>query len=114
MVAYADHEVTADSSTWTPTLPDAAGFDHLVVETPGLARGTYSRRRLQPPTLAVFGRLDHPWDEPLIRRLCGDLTTHADRVEFAFVEDAAHFLTDDAPNEVVELVLDWFERVGSA
>ena len=74
------------------------------------ARGTYARQRLQPPTLAAFGRLDHPWDEPLIRRLCGDLTRYADRYDFAFVDDAAHFITDDAPDEVTALALDWFEH----
>jgi pimeloyl-ACP methyl ester carboxylesterase len=77
-----------------------------------LARGTFARRRLHPPTLAAFGRLDHPWDEPLIRLLCGDLTRYSDRYEFAFVDDAAHFITDDAPSEVTELALRWLERVG--
>jgi pimeloyl-ACP methyl ester carboxylesterase len=75
-----------------------------------LARGTFARRRLLPPTLAVFGRTDHPWDEPLIRRLSGDLTHHADRYEFAFIDDAAHFITDDAPAEVAALALDWIGR----
>ncbi|MBO3086622.1 alpha/beta fold hydrolase [Cellulomonas fengjieae] len=77
-----------------------------------LARGTFARQRLQPPTLAVFGRLDHPWDEALIRRLCGDLTRYADRYELAFVDDAAHFITDDAPSEVTALALAWFQRAG--
>ena len=79
-----------------------------------LARGTFARQRLRPPTLAAFGRLDHPWDEPLIRRLSGDLTRYADHFEFAFVDDAAHFITDDAPDEVTALALDWIERTGSA
>ena len=77
-----------------------------------LARGTFAKQRLQPPTLAVFGRLDHPWDEPVIRRLCGDLTRYADRYELAFVDDAAHFVTDDAPSEVTALALAWFARAG--
>ena len=77
-----------------------------------LARGTFAKQRLQPPTLAVFGRLDHPWDEPVIRRLCGDLTRYADRYELAFVDDAAHFVTDDAPSEVTALALAWFTRAG--
>ncbi|MEZ0446878.1 alpha/beta fold hydrolase [Cellulomonas sp. ICMP 17802] len=75
-----------------------------------LARGAFARQRLRPPTLAVFGRLDHPWDEPLIRRLSGDLSRYADRYELAFVDDAAHFLTDDAPNAVTALALDWIAR----
>lgn len=77
-----------------------------------LARGTFARQRLRPPTLAAFGRLDHPWDEPVLRRLCGDLTRYADRYELAFVDDAAHFITDDAPSAVAALALDWFQRAG--
>ncbi|MEV8212940.1 alpha/beta hydrolase [Leifsonia sp. NPDC077715] len=73
-----------------------------------LARGYYARQRLHPPDLTVFGRLDHPWDEERIRRLSGDVTPYADRYEFAFVDDAAHFITDDAPDEVAALALDWF------
>lgn len=75
-----------------------------------LARGVYARRRLHPPTLAVFGRLDHPWDEPLLRRLCGDVARYADHYEFAFVDDAAHFITDDAPAAVAALALGWFRE----
>lgn len=75
-----------------------------------LARGAYARRRLHPPTLAVFGRLDHPWDESLLRRLCGDVTRFADRYGFAFIDDAAHFITDDAPGRVAALALEWFRE----
>ena len=39
-----------------------------------------------------------------------DLTRYADRYDFAFVDDAAHFITDDAPDEVTALALDWFEH----
>ncbi|MGO4592758.1 alpha/beta fold hydrolase [Leifsonia sp. 2TAF2] len=86
-------------------------FRHIAIPVSmQLARGTFARQRLLPPTLAVFGRRDHPWDEPLIRRLCGDLSRHAERYELAFVDDAAHFITDDAPSEVAALVLDWLER----
>ena len=35
---------------------------------------------------------------------------HADRVEFVYVDDAAHFITDDAPAAVADLALDWFSR----
>jgi hypothetical protein len=34
----------------------------------------------------------------------------ADRVEFAYVDDAAHFITDDAPAAVADLAIDLFER----
>lgn len=78
------------------------------------ARGVFSKQRLRPPTLAVFGRKDHPYDEGLVRRLCGDSAKYAERFELAFIDDAAHFITDDAPDAVAELALDWFDRAESA
>ena len=53
-----------------------------------------------------------PFSEALVGRLCGDTTRFAEHVEFAFVDDAAHFITDDAPGEVAELTLDFFNRLG--
>lgn len=75
-----------------------------------MARGVYRRRRLTVPTLVVLGRRDHPWTEEVMRRTCGKPERYADRVEFAYVDDAAHFITDDAPDAVADLTLDWFER----
>jgi len=77
-----------------------------------LMRGVYKRMRLHPPTLCVFGRQDGPFSEPIARRICRNHVKRADRFELAFVDDAAHFLTDDAPDEVVRLALDWFAREG--
>ena len=42
--------------------------------------------------------------------MCALTERYADRVEFAYVDDAAHFITDDAPAAVADLSLDWFER----
>jgi pimeloyl-ACP methyl ester carboxylesterase len=75
-----------------------------------MARGVYRRNRLAVPTLVVFGRRDHPTTEELLARLCSDPARYADRLELAFVDDAAHFITDDAPDEVATLALDWFDR----
>jgi pimeloyl-ACP methyl ester carboxylesterase len=75
-----------------------------------LLGGVYRRMRLHPPTLVAFGLLDGPFSEPTARRICRHHDAHADRFELAFVHDAAHFLTDDAPEEVVRLALDWFSR----
>lgn len=98
-----------------PAVDDAVRriFRGIAIPMSGrLAAGYYVRQRLHPPTLAVFGRLDHPWDEPVIRRLSGDVSRHADRYAFAFVDDAAHFITDDAPAPVTALALDWFAANG--
>jgi len=84
----------------------------ILPEAAHLSAGTYRRQRLRVPTLFVFGRCDHPWTEENLRRICARPERHADRVELAFVDDAAHFITDDAPGAVADLALDWFERAG--
>ncbi|MGW4580355.1 alpha/beta fold hydrolase [Rhodococcus aetherivorans] len=81
----------------------------VLPEAVRMARGVYRRRRLTVPTLVVFGRQDRPWNEQL-GRICRNPGRYADRIEFAYVDDAAHFITDDAPTEVAELAIDWFER----
>jgi pimeloyl-ACP methyl ester carboxylesterase len=81
----------------------------VLPEAMRMARGVYRRRRLTVPTLVVFGRQDRPWAEQL-GRICRSPERYADRVEFAYVDDAAHFITDDAPAEVADLAIDWFER----
>ena len=75
-----------------------------------MARGVYRRRRLAVPTLFVFGRRDRYWNEDIMRRVCRTPQRYADRAEFAYVDDAAHFITDDAPDAVADLALDWFQR----
>jgi pimeloyl-ACP methyl ester carboxylesterase len=58
----------------------------------------------------VFGRQDHPTTEKLLGKTCRNPERYADRVEFAYVDDAAHFITDDAPAAVADLAIDWIER----
>lgn len=82
----------------------------ILPEALRIMRGAYRRRRLTVPTLVVYGRLDHPTTEELMGRICAHPERYADRVEFAWVDDAAHFITDDAPRAVAELALDWFDR----
>jgi pimeloyl-ACP methyl ester carboxylesterase len=82
----------------------------VMPEAMRMVRGVYRRRRLTVPTLVVFGRRDHPTTEELMRRICRNPERYADRVEFAYVDDAAHFITDDAPAAVAELALAWLER----
>lgn len=84
---------------------------HLVLpEALRMAGGVYRRRRLTVPTLVVFGRQDYPWTEDVLEQLCRDPERYADRVEFSYVDDAAHFITDDAPAPVADLTLDWLQR----
>ncbi len=82
----------------------------ILPEAMRLSRGVYRRRRLTVPTLFVFGRRDSPWTEENMRGICRNPQRYADRVEFAYVDDAAHFITDDAPTAVADLAIDWFAR----
>ena len=75
-----------------------------------LMSGAYRRTRLTPPTLVAFGRQDHPWTEETVRHICRDHDRYAAHFELAFIEDAAHFVTDDAPEAVAELALRWFDQ----
>ena len=85
-------------------------FGMVVPEAMRMMRGVYRRRRLTVPTLVVLGRRDRPTTEDLLLRLCRNPARYADRMELAWVDDAAHFITDDAPDAVAELALGWFER----
>ena len=82
----------------------------VLPEAMRIMRGVYRRRRLTVPTLVVFGRRDHPTTEELMARICRNPERYADHVEFAYVEDAAHFITDDDPAAVADLAIDWFAR----
>lgn len=82
----------------------------VLPEAMRMAKGVYRRKRLTVPTLVVLGRLDRPWTEQNMRRVCRHPERYADRLEFAYVDDARHFITDDAPDAVAGLALDWFER----
>ncbi|HEU5486403.1 MAG TPA: alpha/beta hydrolase [Microlunatus sp.] len=82
----------------------------VLPEAVRMMRGDYRRRRLTVPTLVVYGRRDRPWTEGTLRRICRHPERYADRVEFAYVDDAAHFIADDAPTAVATLALDWFAR----
>lgn len=88
-------------------------YRHMILpEVIRLVRGDYKRIVLQSPTLVAFGRQDDPFTEPTVRRICRAHARRAALMEFAFVEDASHFITDDAPDVVAALAIDWFQRRG--
>lgn len=84
----------------------------IMPEALRIVRGAYRKQYLKVPTLVVYGRQDAPTTEELMQQICRNPERYADHVEFAYVEDAAHFITDDAPDAVAELSLDWFQRAG--
>jgi pimeloyl-ACP methyl ester carboxylesterase len=115
-VARAMSEATVEAHLAPMHRPDIDGAVRPLVrgmvlpEALRMMRGVYRRRRLTVPTLVVYGRRDHPWTEQVLGQICRNPERYADRVEFAYVDDAAHFITDDAPAAVADLSLDWFKR----
>lgn len=83
---------------------------HVAPEGVRMMAGAYRRRRLTVPTCFVFGRREFTFTEELIDRICAEPGRYADRAEFTYIDDAAHFVTDDAPDAVVDLAVDWFAR----
>lgn len=81
-------------------------------EMPQMAGGAYRRQRLRVPSLYAFGAQDRPLTAEFVRAQCGDTTRFADHLEIASVPDAAHFMTDDNPEAVRDLLLEFFRRVG--
>lgn len=82
----------------------------IIPESMRLASGHYRRRHLKPPTLAAFGRLDGPFSEGLVRQICRGSDLLADRFELSFIDQAAHFVVDDAPDAVAEAALNWIQQ----
>ncbi|MGB8379851.1 MAG: alpha/beta hydrolase [Dermatophilaceae bacterium] len=115
-VAHPMSEATVEAHLAPMRRPDIDGAVRPLIrgmilpEAMRVLRGGYRRRRLTVPTLFVFGRRDRPWTEENIGRVCRNPERYADRIEFSYVDDAAHFITDDAPAAVADLAIDWFER----
>ncbi|WP_324651645.1 alpha/beta hydrolase [Georgenia sp. H159] len=83
---------------------------HLLPEAMRMTAGHYRRQRLTVPTRFVFGRQDRYWNEQVMGLVCRHPERYAERVDFAYVDGASHFITDDAPEAVADLALDWFGR----
>lgn len=113
-------EATLDGYLRVEQRPEVARATRKVVlgmigpELPRLMGTHYKRMRLQPPTLLAFGQEDRPFTEPVVRGMCRDHDRYAERFELAFIPDAAHFVTDDAPDAVAALAVDWLRRAGGA
>lgn len=80
-------------------------------EMPRMTAGVYRRQRLTVPSLYAFGSDDRPLTAEFVRSQCGDVGRFADHLEIASVPDAAHFMTDDNPEAVQEILLEFFARV---
>jgi len=115
-VARPMSQATVEAHLAPMRLPDIDGAvrpltrSMVLPEAIRMLLGVYRRQRLTVPTLVVFGRRDRPWTEETMTHVCRNPQRYADRVEFAYVDNAAHFISDDAPTAVADLAIDWFER----
>jgi hypothetical protein len=71
------------------------------------ARGASTRRRL----IHCGEQVDPDRSRSILN---GDPVRYTDRFDFAFVDGAAHFITDDAPEAVAELIVEHFVAVEAA
>ena len=87
----------------------SALYRNLILPEMGrfLASGSYRKRRLRVPTVALMGGAD-PGVGPGMLDVHGD---QADDLVGHLVEGAAHFLADDRPDAVVTHALELFGRV---
>src|SRR6478736_9019306 len=53
-------KVAADAATWSPPMPEAPGFEHLVVETTGL-RSHVATLGAGEPVVLLHGFPEHWW-----------------------------------------------------
>jgi pimeloyl-ACP methyl ester carboxylesterase len=74
----------------------------LLHELPALARGQFRERRLSVPTRLVAGRSD-----ALLRGMGDEYKAYADDMEVVYVDGAAHWLPEEAPDAVLELALEF-------
>jgi len=64
--------------------------------------GAYNSQRLRTPTLVLLGAADASLPPDLVRILLRNMHDHVDDVEIAFVTDAAHYIPEEVPAEVLE------------
>lgn len=69
----------------------------LTRELPALARGQFSDRRLTVPTRLLVGRSD-----AVVRDMGDEWREHADDMEVRWIDGAAHWLPEEAPEAVLE------------
>jgi pimeloyl-ACP methyl ester carboxylesterase len=79
-------------------------------EFQSMLRGAYDDKRLETPTLVLFGAADASLPPDLMRILLRNMADHVDDVEIVFVEGAAHYIPEEKPAEVLERALAFFGR----
>lgn len=58
----------------------------------------------------AYKRDAHPTTAALMQQIRLTPERYANHIEFGYVDNAAHFITDDAPVAVTDLSLNWFQQ----
>jgi pimeloyl-ACP methyl ester carboxylesterase len=80
--------------------------DFMLREVLPIGLGRYRSRRLETPTLVLFGEND----AAISTRLLGGFAAHADDMRVELVPDCGHFIADEKPEVVAGRALDFFAR----
>ena len=85
------------------------GHEVIGVEVDDFLRSTVEER-IDPVLARAHTHAPAALEAARRRRISRKHDRYAERVEFAFVDDASHFIPEDAPDAVAALALDWFRR----
>jgi pimeloyl-ACP methyl ester carboxylesterase len=94
-----------------PELSEAAGplcRRMVLPELFRIIRGAYRHERFAMPTLFCFGTDDVGFPAHVTRGVFATPDEYGDDVRFALVDDAGHYVVDEAPEAVARLVVDFF------
>ena len=106
--AFSEEELRIYQEPWSLPGHDNAGVQtyrtFLTKELPGSLTGSFDDRRLTVPTLVLMGGSD------LLRKGLDPeaYTRQADDIRTVVVDNAAHWLPEEQPDEVTRLLLEFF------
>ena len=79
-----------------------------------IVRGAYRQERFAMPSLFVFGTDDVGFPPHVTRKVFADPTAFGADVRLALVEDAGHYVVDEAPDATSALIVEFFASVSPA
>lgn len=79
-----------------------------------IIRGAYRQQRFAMPSLFVFGTDDIGFPPHVTRKVFADPSAFGDDVRLAIVDDAGHYVADEAPGATSTLIVEFFASVSPA
>ncbi|WP_211489641.1 alpha/beta fold hydrolase [Georgenia thermotolerans] len=89
----------------------SATYRRTVISTVGhILRGTHRRTRLRTPTLVLVGSEDKVFSPEASARSLAGHQAYADHVELGTIDGAGHYVIEEQPDRLVDLVLDFLAK----